>query len=187
MDLSEDIRENADSHRLRAGIFAAVALLIATDLVTDYREGVGWLHVIAEFTVFALALAGAVMAWRRFRAMRAERRRMRADLERLRHEAEDWRRRNETLVRGLARAIESQFVDWQLSRAESEVAMLLLKGLSLQEIAGTRQTSERTAREQARAVYRKSGLSGRAALSAWFLEDLLPGGGDRAGADTGDG
>ena len=36
-----------------------------------------------------------------------------------------------------------------------------------------RQTSERTIREQARALYRKSGLSGRAELSAYFLEDLL--------------
>ena len=28
-------------------------------------------------------------------------------------------------------------------------------------------------REQARALYRKAGLSGRASLSAFFLEDLL--------------
>ena len=32
-------------------------------------------------------------------------------------------------------------------------------------------------REQARAVYRKSSLAGRNALSAYFLEDLLPGAG----------
>ena len=36
---------------------------------------------------------------------------------------------------------------------------------------------ERTVREQARAVYRKSSLAGRNALSAYFLEDLLPGAG----------
>jgi len=33
--------------------------------------------------------------------------------------------------------------------------------------------SERTVREQARSVYAKSGLTGRASLSAFFLEDLL--------------
>ena len=49
----------------------------------------------------------------------------------------------------------------------------MLKGLSLKEIAALRSTSERTVREQARAVYRKSGLSGRSALAAFFLEDLL--------------
>jgi DNA-binding CsgD family transcriptional regulator len=48
-----------------------------------------------------------------------------------------------------------------------------LKGLSLKEIAQIRATSERTIRAQARALYAKAGLSGRAALSAFFLEDLL--------------
>jgi len=33
--------------------------------------------------------------------------------------------------------------------------------------------SERTVRQHSVAVYRKSGLSGRAQLSAFFLEDLL--------------
>jgi len=51
---------------------------------------------------------------------------------------------------------------------------MLLKGLSHKEIAAMRQTSERTIREQARAVYRKSGLAGRSSLAAFFLEDLLP-------------
>ena len=54
-----------------------------------------------------------------------------------------------------------------------KVGLFLLKGLSHKEIAEVRQTSERTIREQARAVYRKSNLSGRPALSAFFLEDLL--------------
>lgn len=57
--------------------------------------------------------------------------------------------------------------------AESEVALLILKGLGLGEIAALRSTSERTVRDQARAVYRKSGLANRASLSAFFLEDLL--------------
>jgi DNA-binding NarL/FixJ family response regulator len=53
------------------------------------------------------------------------------------------------------------------------VALLLLKGLSLKEIATVRATSERTVRAQARSLYSKAGLTGRAALSSFFLEDLL--------------
>jgi hypothetical protein len=53
------------------------------------------------------------------------------------------------------------------------VALLLLKGLSLKEIAAIRVTTERTVRAQARSLYSKAGLTGRAALSAFFLEDLL--------------
>ena len=58
---------------------------------------------------------------------------------------------------------------------------MLLKGLSHKEIAVVRDTSERTVREQSRAVYRKSGLSGRSSFAAFFLEDLL-----LPLADTGD-
>ncbi len=56
---------------------------------------------------------------------------------------------------------------------EQEVALLLLKGFSLQEIAHIYERSERTIRQHAGVVYQKSNLSGRAELSAFFLEDLL--------------
>src|SRR5213593_86931 len=42
-----------------------------------------------------------------------------------------------------------------------------------QAVADLRQTSERTVRQQALAIYRKSGLNGRSDLAAFFLEDLL--------------
>jgi hypothetical protein len=50
---------------------------------------------------------------------------------------------------------------------------LLLKGLTHKEIAEARSTTETTIRQQALALYRKSGLRSRAELSAFFLEDLL--------------
>jgi hypothetical protein len=53
------------------------------------------------------------------------------------------------------------------------VAMLLLKGLGHKEAASVLDRSERTVRQHAVSVYRKSGLAGRAELSAFFLEDLL--------------
>ena len=77
------------------------------------------------------------------------------------------------MLRGLGAAIDAQFDRWGLSSAEREIALLLLKGLSHKEIAVVRQTSEKTVRQQSLAVYRKAGLSGRAELSAFFLEDLL--------------
>jgi DNA-binding NarL/FixJ family response regulator len=76
-------------------------------------------------------------------------------------------------VDGLSKAIDQQLSKWKLSAAEKEVAFLLLKGLSLKEIAEVRNTSEKTARVQSIAVYSKSNLSGRSELSAFFLEDLL--------------
>jgi len=69
--------------------------------------------------------------------------------------------------------IKQQFTDWTLTPSETEVAMLLLKGLSFDEIAGVRETKEKTVRQQATAIYRKSGLNGRHEFAAWFFEDFL--------------
>lgn len=69
--------------------------------------------------------------------------------------------------------IKQQFTDWTLTPSEKEVAMLLLKGLSFEEIAGVRETKEKTVRQQATAIYRKSGLNGRHEFAAWFFEDFL--------------
>ena len=76
-------------------------------------------------------------------------------------------------MRGLGEALDRQFQRWSLSPAEAEVALLLLKGLAMKEIAAVRGVSERTVREEAQAVYGKAGLAGLAELSAFFLEDLL--------------
>jgi len=95
------------------------------------------------------------------------------DLEVARVEGRRWRTEARTLLNGLGEAIDQQFSRWNLTEAEREVALLLLKGLSLKEVAQVRATSERTIRAQTRSLYKKAGVSGRAALSAFFLEDLL--------------
>jgi DNA-binding NarL/FixJ family response regulator len=48
-----------------------------------------------------------------------------------------------------------------------------LKGLSLKDIAQERGVSEKTVKQHNLTIYQKSGLAGRAELSAFFLHDLL--------------
>ncbi len=55
----------------------------------------------------------------------------------------------------------------------SLLGWLLLKGLSLREISIIRETQEKTVRQQASSIYKKSGVNGRHAFSAWFIEDIL--------------
>lgn len=69
--------------------------------------------------------------------------------------------------------IHEQLEEWGLSPTEKEVALFMLKGLSFDEIAAIRDTKEKTVRQQAIAVYRKSGLNGRHEFAAWFFEDFL--------------
>jgi len=69
--------------------------------------------------------------------------------------------------------IKWQFAEWGLTPSEEEVALLILKGLSIKEVSSARSTKEKTARSQASSIYDKSNLGGRHELSAWFFEDLL--------------
>jgi DNA-binding CsgD family transcriptional regulator len=151
---------------MAVALFTMVVVLIGWDLYIDFGEGVGWLHISVELVIFVLAIAGTIMMWRQLD-------RTRSDLASALVEAEHWKQESHELIQGLGVAIEHQFERWDLTKAESEVGLLLLKGYGHKEIAAIRNTSERTVREQSRGLYRKSGLPGRSGLSAFFLEDLL--------------
>ncbi|MBF0250477.1 MAG: helix-turn-helix transcriptional regulator [Alphaproteobacteria bacterium] len=71
--------------------------------------------------------------------------------------------------------IDAKFDDWALTASEREIALLLIKGLSVQEIADVRSTRPGTIKSQSNAVYRKAGVRGRNELAAYFVEDLLSG------------
>lgn len=194
MDRPPDRRSNL----FAIALFAVIALSIGGDAAFDFQHGAGIDHILMEISVTGLAVVGAVVFTVRLRRqaavlgeraevaeqqaetwrgeaeqLRGEADSLRDHLADVRAEAERWRAEAKEALDGLGVAIDAQFERWSLSSAEREVGLLLLKGLSHQEIADVRGVSERTARQQARAVYKKAGLSGRAELSAYFLEDLL--------------
>jgi DNA-binding CsgD family transcriptional regulator len=136
--------------------------------------------VAAEVGILLVGLLGSifmarrlVLTLRRARAVEKEALSLAEQLAATRVEANRWRTEARDLVKGLAAALDQQFDRWNLTPAEKEVALLLLKGLSHKDIAEIRSVTEATARQQARAVYRKGGLSGRHDLAAFFLEDLM--------------
>jgi DNA-binding NarL/FixJ family response regulator len=151
----------------------AIAFLIGADIAADYRAGTTVSHLLTEAALMAVALAGAAILWRQLRSARQTAERLSVDLVAARQEAERFRNEARDSLRGLGEAIDRQFFRWQLTPAEREVGLLLLKGLSHKEVAAARSTGETTIRQQALAIYRKSGLRNRAELSAFFLEDLL--------------
>jgi DNA-binding CsgD family transcriptional regulator len=73
----------------------------------------------------------------------------------------------------LSDVINSQFAQWQFSASESQIALLLMKGLSLQEIADARGAKIGTVKSQCSSIYRKSELANRSELVSFFMEDLL--------------
>lgn len=69
--------------------------------------------------------------------------------------------------------MQKQFDAWRLSESEQDIVICMLKGLTFREIAGLRDTREKTVRQQASSVYRKASVSSRGELTAWFFEDML--------------
>lgn len=154
-------------------VLLAVAALVGTDLLLDDRSGAEPLHLLVEGLLMAVSTGGAAWLWWGLRKARAAVTHMARDVEAARAEATRWREEARDVLQGLGVSIGRQFDRWDLTPAERQVGLLLLKGLSHREAAAVRKVSERTVRQQAQEVYRKAGLTGRSELSAFFLEDLL--------------
>ncbi|MBL0170208.1 MAG: LuxR family transcriptional regulator [Gemmatimonadaceae bacterium] len=151
----------------------------ALDVWSDGPDRWWTLHVALELTLIALSTGCLVYFWRAWRASALETMMIRSALtqsertlaERQR-ERDQWRASAEQSLAGLGRAIDAQFTAWSLTPTEREVALQLLRGVGHKQIAGHSGRSERTVRQHAVAVYGKAGVSGRAELAAFFLQDL---------------
>jgi DNA-binding CsgD family transcriptional regulator len=162
--------------RFRVGLTAlliAIATWGVVDLVLDRPQEWLSVHVLVEIGFVLLSLGSVLYLWRGWMQARLSLGRAEGRLAANEVERDRWRGRATRLLHGLGAEIDSQFERWSLTRAERQVAMLLLKGLGHKEAANVLDRSERTVRQHAVSVYRKSGLAGRAELSAFFLEDLL--------------
>lgn len=143
------------------------------DLLLDDPESWLTFHVFFEVLMLAGAMIMATTLWlgwwRNARSVGELRRSLEARVE----ERDAWRRSAEHALEGLGHAIDEQFDGWDLTPAERDVALHVLKGYSHKAIARHTDRSPYTVRQHAAAVYAKAKLSGRAELSAYFLEDLM--------------
>lgn len=168
--------DSNDLGRFRLLLTALLGLIVVggvVDLALDRPTDWLTLHVVFEVAMIALALVTAtvlVLGWRR---AEEDASRLRRSLEERREERDAWQARAHRALEGLGRAIGHQFAEWGLTPSEREVALLLLKGHSHKAVARRTGRSPETARQHASSVYAKSGLSGRAELAAFFLEDLM--------------
>ncbi len=154
-------------------IFFLLLMASGIDLMMDFSAGTDFNHVAQESVIFALSFIA--LGWLVF-----DIRRQTVEINTLREELVTARKpehKPEKYVldakTNLSQVISQQFDDWHLTISEKDVGWLLLKGLSLKEIAAIRKTLDKTVRQQASSIYKKAGISGRHAFSAWFIEDVL--------------
>lgn len=154
-------------------LLLGVAIFGIVDLVLDRPTGLWSLHVAFELAFVVLSLSSIVFLWLGWTGAHRSLQGSRTDLRHREVERDLWRARATRLLNGLGVEIDAQLERWGLTPAEKQVALLLLKGLGHKEAAEILERSERTIRQHAVSIYRKAGLSGRAELAAFFLEDLL--------------
>ena len=141
-------------------VLVAATLFFAFDIIVDLdAKDESWLHLFVESIVFLAISTVLFQELRRLRQLKAE--------------LSEERIRTARLSGELLAVMRDQFAQWGLSPSESEIALLLIKGLSMKEIAEARQVKEKTIRQQATSVYAKSGYAGRHELAAHFIEDLM--------------
>ena len=141
-------------------VLVSATLFFAYDIIADFLgDSESFFHIAVELLVFLSITAILFIELRRVSQLSREISREQDKTARLSGE--------------LLAVMLDQFSRWGLSPSESEVALLLIKGLSMREISEARQVKEKTVRQQAMSVYAKSGHAGRHELVAHFIEDLM--------------
>ena len=174
--------KNTDSKGLTMPYFKRVAtittllIVIASnilDFAMDITNGSPWWHLVQEFTVISLAVCLIIYLYIELK----QKQRALHDLVQELKTTERSLVQSNTVIQDARKqystVIHQQFDEWQLSQSQQEIGLLLLKGLSFNEIAAIRDTKEKTVRQQASEIYKKANVSGRHTFSAWFFEDFL--------------
>ena len=151
-------------------LFTIVLLTNMSDLIEDglYKED-AWLKILT----IALSLWGILMLFRLIKRHGKEIDVLNSRVEKSENNLELTHSKLKEIGQEYSIYLHKQFNAWELTRSEKEVAMLILKGLSFNEIAELRETKAKTVRQQASSIYAKAGTIGRHEFSAWFFEDML--------------
>ncbi len=161
-------------------ILLGTSLFTLVDIILDMSDGVPAEHIIHEIALWAFSMGGAfyqfkIIKWQKneIEVFKSKINELDSTNNALKIEQENFQKKISHLTTEFLVNIDQQFNQWVFSRAEKEIALLLIKGLSMKEIADIRGSTESTVRQQASQIYKKSSLNGRMELSAFFLDDLL--------------
>lgn len=156
-----------------AGVFLVLVIALL-DFIEDISAEEDLSYLIVDFGYLAIMLTLLIYLLRNV-PLTLKKTNLALTSQIIRHhqDMEAWKQKAADTMQGFSRLISLQFEEWKLTNAEKEVALLLIKGLSIKEISVVRGTSPGTTRQQAAALYDKANLNNRAELSAFFLEDIL--------------
>lgn len=179
----ENYMTNAQENRIKIMTFillVGMSLFALVDILLDLRDMVTYHHLIHEAALWLISMIGAfyqfrIIKWQSKKLVGFKEKIVELDQinKDLKSEQKNFQKKISHLSNEFLSHIDEQFNSWGFSRGEKEIALLLIKGLSMKEIADIRGSNENTVRQQSSQIYKKSALGGRMELSAFFLDDLL--------------
>lgn len=154
-------------------VLVVFAVFFVFEISLDLQEGIPVTHVWHEVALFVVAMSA--IGWQLYVIFQKNLSISHLNVELLETKKtyQEWKQKTRSNAQEIRHMIDQQFGLWHLSPSEKDVALLLIKGFSMKEIAEFRSTHEKTVRQQATTIYKKSSLSGRQELAAFFLEDIL--------------
>jgi DNA-binding CsgD family transcriptional regulator len=150
-----------------------IIIINGMDFINDIQEGDEWLHIGLQIITLGLSTLGLVLIIRLIIQRQKEAINFQKKIKKAEKDLSLSKIKLREIGQEYRKYIYEQFKEWKLTPSEQEVALLTLKGLSFKEIAEIRKTKDKTVRQQATMIYRKSAVSGRHEFSAWFFEDIL--------------
>ncbi len=162
----------------KENIITIVFLLFLTiftgvDIVSDLNEGLDFDHLLHEVIIFVMALI--IVSYKVIASIKKDRviDKLSKNASEASIEVNYYKQQVQKYRDGVGEILTKQFKIWGLTDSESDIALLLVKGSSMKEVASIRGTGESTVRQQATSIYKKSGLENRNQLVSYFLEDLF--------------
>lgn len=160
----------------RNAVFAGMGILLSSmaffgfDVVSDISAhvlgGLSYTRSDLVHLVFeVLAVAGlgyAVVTLRAYHLL-------------LRAEAEATKDTIQMLRGNFDEVLQNKFEDWGLTIAERDVTLLIIRGLSVAEIASARSTAQGTIKTQSTSIFRKIGVRSKTELMSVIIDEFLDG------------
>ena len=151
---------------------------VATDLILDMLKDLPAKSLLVELaiegSILLLVIVSSTYIWEVLHKTQSSKDELEINLKETKKLASSWERKSKEFIKEFQIHLVDQFEQWNLSKSEQEVALLLLKGNSTKDIAHIRSTSLGTIKNQCSSIYEKSGMPNKNELSAFFLGELLP-------------
>lgn len=153
--------------------FIIVIISSITDIIADIGQGANTSHIIQESIIACTALS--LLLFLLYHTAK-EKNKNNKLIKALEEATELSTKASQELIKAkklFGDEISKQFLNWQLTKSESDIALFTLKGFNSKEIANLRSVSEKTVRNQLTSIYRKSGLNSKHTFIAWFMDGLF--------------